>query len=46
MSDAYPIHNGLKQGDVLLPLLFNSALRYAIRKIQANEGRLELSGTH
>jgi hypothetical protein len=34
LSDTFPIQNGLKQRDVLLPLLFNSALEYAIRKVQ------------
>jgi hypothetical protein len=32
LSDAFPIQNGLKQGDALLPFLFNFALEYAIRK--------------
>jgi hypothetical protein len=32
LSDALPIWNDLKQGDALLPLLFNFALEYAIRK--------------
>jgi hypothetical protein len=31
LSDNFPIQNGLKQGDALSPLLFNSALEYAIR---------------
>jgi hypothetical protein len=31
--DAFPIQNGLKQGDALYPLLFNSSLEYAIRKV-------------
>jgi hypothetical protein len=31
LSDMFPIRNGLKQGDDLLPLLFNFALEYAIR---------------
>jgi hypothetical protein len=32
LSDIFPTQNGLKQGDVLLPLLFNSALKYATIK--------------
>jgi hypothetical protein len=31
LSDNFPIQNCLKQGDALLPLLFNFALEYAIR---------------
>jgi len=33
LSDVFPIENDLKQGDALLPLLFNSALEYAIRRV-------------
>ena len=33
LSDMFPIRNGLKQGDALLPLLFNFALQYAIRRV-------------
>ena len=34
LSDMFPIRNGLKQGDVLLPLLFNFALEYTIRRFR------------
>jgi hypothetical protein len=36
LFENFPIQNGLKQGDALLPLLFNFALEHAIRKVPEN----------
>ncbi|PSN39587.1 hypothetical protein C0J52_18753, partial [Blattella germanica] len=38
VSDILKIHNGLKQGDVLSPLLFNFVLEHAIKSLEDKEG--------
>jgi len=42
----FPIENGLKEGDALLPLLFNFALGYASRRVQVNQDVLKLNSAH
>ena len=46
LSGMFPIKNALKQGDGLWPSLFNSAVEYAIRRVQVNQDGLKLNGTH
>jgi hypothetical protein len=46
LSDTFHIQNGLKEGDTLSTFLLNSALEYAIRKVQAIQGALKLNATH
>ena len=46
LSDMFPIKNGLKQGDALLPMLFNFALEHAMRRVQVSLDGLKLNCTH
>jgi len=46
LSDIFPIRNGLKQGDALLPLLSNFALECIIRRVQENQDGIRLNGIH
>ena len=46
LSDILPIMTGLKQRDVLSPLLFHFALEYSIRRIQVSQFGLKLNGTY
>jgi hypothetical protein len=46
LSDSFPIQNGLKQGEALLPRVFNFTLEYGIRNLKENQVGLKLNGTH
>jgi hypothetical protein len=46
LSDSCYIQNVLKQGDLLLSLVFNFALQYALEKIQEIQVGLKLNETH
>jgi len=46
LSDIFPVKNGLKQGDDLLPLFLNLTLKYTIRWGSGKQDGLKLNGTH
>ena len=46
MSDMFPIRNGLKQGEVLSPLLFTFSFENAIRRDKVKQDGLQLNCTY
>jgi len=46
LSYIFPIKNGLKKGDAVMPLLFNIPSEYAIRGVQVNQDVLKLNSTN
>ena len=46
LSDLFQAKNGFKQVVVLLPMLFNFASEYVIRRVQVNQDILKSNGTH
>jgi len=45
LSDVFPMKNGLKQRDAILPLIFNFAVEYVSRRVEVNQDGLKLNGT-
>jgi hypothetical protein len=46
LCDLFLIRNGLKQGDILWPFLFNFALACTTRRLQVTQNGVKLNGTH
>ena len=45
-SDTFRFKNGLNQGEVLSPFIFDFSSEHAIMRVQVNEDGLKLNGTH
>jgi hypothetical protein len=43
LSHVFAIQNGPQQGDALLPLFFNVALGYSVRKVQKSQEQSEFN---
>jgi hypothetical protein len=46
LSDAFPIQNGLREGEAFSPLLLNFATEYTMKKVEGNKEELELNGAN
>ena len=46
LSISFRIENGLKQGNVLSPLLFNCVVEYTITKVEETNLGLDMKGIH
>lgn len=46
LTEEFDVVTGLKQGDALSPVLFNFVLEYAIRKVCALNGGVNINGQH
>jgi hypothetical protein len=45
ISDTFPIMNGLKKGRYFINIAFQICIRYAFRRVEANQEGLQLNGT-
>jgi len=46
LSHMFSVKNGLKQGNALSALLFNTSSEYALRRFKVNQDGLKLKGTY
>ena len=45
MSDEFPIHRGVRQGDLLSPKLFTAVMEEVFKKVDISEG-VNVDGEH